>query len=172
MGRRISNDLLCKAITKAGGYVADAARIVGCDNGVFHRRERERTEDGDEYRACLEAARLSIVDNAEAGLAQLVEERNVAAVIFTLKCHGRQRGWIERIESCSINLSLTSEDLRKMNDDDFNTLEQQLQGQARVVLESLGREGETSAKKRKGTYLGPPGANGNGRDNNGEVLPD
>jgi hypothetical protein len=172
MGRRISNDLLCKAIAKAGGYVADAVKIVGCDNGVFHRRERERGEDGDKYRACLEAARLNIVDNAESGLAQLVEDGNVAAIIFTLKCHGRQRGWIERIESCSINLNFTSEDLQKMNDDDFYDLAKQLQGQARVVLESPSGGGETPAKKRKGTYLGPPGANGNGRDNNGEVLPD
>lgn len=165
MSRRIDNELVCKAIVKAGGYVADAARALKCDKGVFHRRKDENSEDGDEYRECLKSARLGIVDNAESGLAKLVKDGNVAAIIFTLKCHGWKDGWIERIESRTINLHLTSEDLRNMSDDAFDKLDEQLQGQARVVHESS--RGERKTKKRKGTYLGPS-INGNG---NGEVLP-
>lgn len=174
MGKRYDNELLCQAIEKYRGLITPAAKAVGCDPGVFHRRVKERSLEGDEFRQRFDAARIGLVDTAECKLLEQVEAGNITAIIFTLKCIGYRRGWIDRIESRKVilNLDLTVEDLKAMTDEQWDEYyNEQLRGITSSVVDAECRKRKTPAKKRKGTYLGPPGANGNGQDNNGEVLP-
>ena len=174
MPRRIPNEVLIRAITECRGLVNEASVLANVHPGVFHRREKERTADGDQYRDALSTARMGLVDSAESGLASLVDDENLQAILFVLRCHGWPRGWIERIESHKVilNLNITPEQLEGMTDEQFSDFyNEQLRGAPRPIIDVDLGEGKTPKKTGGGTYIGPPGINGNGKDNNGEILP-
>lgn len=80
-----------EALVAAKGFVSVAARSLGCSDGTVRNYIAR-------YEACATAqqdARERMIDLAEAKLYQLVQEGNVAAVIFTLKTVGKNRGYIE-----------------------------------------------------------------------------
>lgn len=82
---------VAKALTEAKGFVSVAARALGCTDTTVRKYIAR-------YPLCSQAcadARESMVDMAEAKLFQLVQQGNVAAVIFTLKTLGKGRGFIE-----------------------------------------------------------------------------
>ena len=82
------------AIEKHHGIVSHVARALGVDrSAVYRARERHP-----EVRAALEDSRERIVDTAESALLEKIQAGDTTAIIFTLKCLGKSRGYVERQE--------------------------------------------------------------------------
>lgn len=90
----LTDEQIADALTKTKGNISAAARLLECDRSTIHSRIVERPS----LAVVLSDAREGLVDSAEDALSKLINEGNVAAIIFTLKTQGKRRGWIERQE--------------------------------------------------------------------------
>ena len=85
---------IAQALLRHHGNIAAAARSLGASRTTIYARLKEHSE--------LVAARLegeeSLKDKAEAQLVKLIEEGNLGAICFFLKCKGKDRGYVERLE--------------------------------------------------------------------------
>ncbi len=84
------------ALRKAAGNVTAAARGLGMSRTALHRRI-SRSQD---LQRVLQEEREALVDMAESALRAEVLERNMTAIIWTLKAspEAKRRGWSERHE--------------------------------------------------------------------------
>ena len=87
------------------GNVKKTCEAVGISRMTYYRwrREDEYFEKESDY--IKDAARQSIIDDAEDGLREGVEAGNMTAIIFTLKTIGKERGYIERTETETYNMT-------------------------------------------------------------------
>jgi hypothetical protein len=54
------------------------------------------------------------LDNTEAALEELIKEKNVASILFKLKCKGGKRGWVEKKDKLILeNINNTLSDIAK-----------------------------------------------------------
>lgn len=83
---------LIESLEKNHGLITATAR----DLGVIPQTVRMHIEKDPEIREAWEQAREDLIDLAEDALIKKVKKGDLGAIIFVLKCHGRQRGWIER----------------------------------------------------------------------------
>lgn len=106
-----------KALILAHGNVAHAARSLGMDRGSVWRRMR-----GDEaMNQIVFDARESVADNAESALGVAVLRGEAWAVCFSLKCLGKDRGYVERGE-INHNLRVTNSSAEDMTDDELKDI--------------------------------------------------
>lgn len=90
---------LLAALTKTGGVVVPALKATGIPSTSHYEwMGRDPT-----YKEAVFATREIAIDIAEDALFQLVREKNVAAILFFLKCHGKSRGYVER-QALDVNL--------------------------------------------------------------------
>ncbi len=84
------------AIRKSAGNVTAAARGLGVGRTALHARIAKSPE----LQRILQEERESLVDMAESALRAEVLDRNMTAVIWTLKAspEAKRRGWGERTE--------------------------------------------------------------------------
>ncbi len=84
------------ALRKAAGNVTAAARGLGIARTSLHQRIAKSPE----LQRVLQEEREALVDMAESALRAEVLERNMTAVIWTLKAspEAKRRGWSERHE--------------------------------------------------------------------------
>lgn len=84
------------AIRKAAGNVTAAARGLGVGRTALHRRIARSPQ----LQQTLQEEREALVDMAESALRAEVLERNMTAIIWTLKAspEAKRRGWGERRE--------------------------------------------------------------------------
>ena len=61
---------------------------------VYEWRDADPAFD-EQVTAAMRRSMSNLVDLAENSAAHLIKERNVPMTIFTLKCHGKKRGWQE-----------------------------------------------------------------------------
>lgn len=89
-------ELVAEAIRKAAGNVTAAARSLGMDRTALHHRIA-RTPT---LQRILQEEREALVDMAESALRAEVLDRNMTAIIWTLKAspEAKRRGWSERQE--------------------------------------------------------------------------
>lgn len=85
---------MIEALTANFGVVATAAKRVGINRDLHYRWMIE----DDNYRKAVEDIRGLLLDFAESKLYELINKGNIAAILFTLKTKGKDRGWIEKIE--------------------------------------------------------------------------
>lgn len=87
------------------GNVKKTCEAVGISRMTYYRwrREDEYFEKESDY--IKDAARQSMIDGAEDGLREGVEAGNMTAIIFTLKTIGKERGYIERTETETYNMT-------------------------------------------------------------------
>lgn len=85
---------IAHAIEKKAGNVSDAARALK----VTRRALYKRIDDSEELQQVLKDARETLVDVAESQLLKQIKRGNTAAIIFTLKTQGKERGYVERTE--------------------------------------------------------------------------
>ena len=88
----INKKRFLEALTKSLGIVSHAAKLCGL-NTQTHRRYKLEDED---YRRAVEDVEEMVLDYAESKLLELINEKNVAAVIFFCKTKGKKRGYIEQ----------------------------------------------------------------------------
>jgi hypothetical protein len=82
------------AIRTSNGMVTKAARVLGVPIPTLQHYIRKHTT----LRDALFETRSELVDDAEDSLRMLVKDKNLTAVIFTLKCLGQDRGYIDSVQ--------------------------------------------------------------------------
>lgn len=87
------------------GNVKKTCEAVGISRMTYYRWRREDEYFEKESNYIKDAARQSIIDDAEDGLREGVEAGNMTAIIFTLKTIGKERGYIERTETETYNMT-------------------------------------------------------------------
>ena len=89
---RYTKDQVLAALEAAGGFITKAAAKLGCSTMTVHNYLNKYPD--------LREAKLAIddqyLDLAEEKLLSLIRRGSLGAIIFMLKCKGRERGWIER----------------------------------------------------------------------------
>ena len=107
-------DAVRRAIYLANGVQSRAAEILGMASRstmtVFINRHPSLRKD-------VTAATEQMLDFAENKLHKQIEKGNMTAIIFFLKCQGKERGYIERQEHDIRNLTL---DITEDAPEDFN----------------------------------------------------
>jgi len=93
-----------KALERSRGVVSTAADKANVSRRVVYRWLERSPSFRERFSDVQEAA----LDFTESKLYELIEQGNVAATIFALKCKGKKRGWVERSEVI-YNLSDMSE---------------------------------------------------------------
>lgn len=87
----LSKSEIVAIIRACGGYVNDIAKELR----VSPERVRNLIKRTKEYQEACFDAREESVDIAEAQLMKKVKEGNLIAIMFKLKCHGQDRGYID-----------------------------------------------------------------------------
>lgn len=92
--RRYTADEVVAALKETQGLAALAADRLGCTAmTIYNYRDRYAS-----VRAALAHNKERRVDIAEGQLWKLIQEKNVAAVIFYLKTQGRRRGYADNTQ--------------------------------------------------------------------------
>ena len=87
------------------GNVAKASESTGISRRTYYIWRSNDTEFSKEADKIKEEARQSIVDDAEDGLRSKVLKGDITAIIFTLKTVGKERGYVERVETENYNIT-------------------------------------------------------------------
>jgi len=93
-GRRPPDEILKKVIQEKAGivsYVAEALKVTS--RQVY--RWRNKSKKVEQWFA---ETRIAVTDLAEATLLKNIKAGKTADTIFYLKCHGKARGYVERME--------------------------------------------------------------------------
>ena len=83
-----------EALIKSGGFVSQTAKMLGVTSQAIYLRLKKSPE----LQAVKEAIEEAYLDLAESKLISQVNEGNLGAICFYLKCKGKQRGYVERQE--------------------------------------------------------------------------
>jgi len=120
MGRKplYTVEQVAEAIKASRGILTVASRRLGIDRRTIARY----IERHPELRTVQVEATDRIVDLAEGKLYQAINEGNLTAIIFTLKCKGRARGWIDRQTVEHTGQIQTGPDLSNVTEDDLDAL--------------------------------------------------
>lgn len=94
MGKHYSDETLIEALNVTQGLISLAAKRVGCSPQTIYTRIKE----SEAVAATVKDKREELVDSAELALRNAVLNGESWAVGFTLKCLGKDRGYVERQE--------------------------------------------------------------------------
>jgi hypothetical protein len=89
---RHTPEAVTRAIRQTHGLLAPAAELLGYDRRTLYAYVRRH-----QLESVIEEAREEALDFAEHYLWQQIEQGNLTAIIFFLKCLGKSRGYVERI---------------------------------------------------------------------------
>lgn len=93
--RKYSELQLIESLKATGGRVYDAAEALGAAPRTIY----DRIKRSDSLKQALEDIRGGKLDFAESKLMELIAKGVPSAVIFYLKCQGKNRGYVERLEN-------------------------------------------------------------------------
>ena len=109
----LSNKKVIEAFNETGGDFKETAKKLDCS----HRTVWYRLENNAYLRKKLSQINNGRVDIAEEKLFEKVQEGNLSAIIFFLKCQGKERGYVEREERVSFNATdFKSEAVSQLNE--------------------------------------------------------
>ena len=92
--RRYKQEEILEAIKKSGGFLTKAAEQLGCTyHTVWNYLKKYKS-----LQKALEEIKEKQLDFAESKLIGEINASNLTAIIFYLKCKGKDRGYIERHE--------------------------------------------------------------------------
>lgn len=108
---------VAEAIVKSGGILAAVAVQLDCDRMTV----RAYLERFPALQDVLAETKENLLDLAETKLITNIRDGNLTAVLFYLKCQGKSRGYVERLENAGTLVhfdakSLTGESLKKLTD--------------------------------------------------------
>ena len=98
----VSRENLIKALEASGGIMSKAAEMLGVTRAAVRNRIIKDTELVEKLEECKETR----IDIAEDALGRLVKADNLGAVCFTLKCLGKERGYVEQVPEKPVQLNL------------------------------------------------------------------
>ena len=93
--RLYSDKEIIAALEAAGGIVTHAAQVLG---GADRKNIARRISRSETLKAKLAECREVNIDFAETKLMELIAKGVPSATIFYLKCMGKERGYVERVE--------------------------------------------------------------------------
>jgi len=91
---KLSLEQVADALRKSAGIVSPACEALGIDRGTYYSYERKWPE----LLAIRAEAKERLLDLSETKLITAIQGGDVNAIKFHLKCHGKQRGWIESVQ--------------------------------------------------------------------------
>jgi len=80
------------ALVATGGFVTYAAKKLNCT----HQNITKRIKSSPYLQEIQNAIHESLLDLTEHALVKQIKEENITAILFYLKCQGKNRGYIER----------------------------------------------------------------------------
>ncbi|MBQ1955785.1 MAG: hypothetical protein II350_08635 [Clostridia bacterium] len=83
------------------GNATKASEAIGINRRTFSRWYKADSD----FAALVDEIKEEQIDLAESELRKLVKSGNITAVIFTLKTIGKERGYIERTETETYNMT-------------------------------------------------------------------
>lgn len=114
---------LLKYLNEGKGIISYACQKAGVSRQTFYNYKK----DDEEFAAAVDEINEGIIDVVESKLLTQINDNNLTAIIFYLKTKGRNRGYVEMVDS-NVNLSggvnlrpLTNEELdelRMLNEND------------------------------------------------------
>ncbi len=93
--KKYSDDQIIAALHATGGLVTHAAKAMGTVPKTLYDR-MARTPA---LKLALDEIRNGKLDFAESKLMELIAKGQPSAIIFFLKCLGKERGYVERVEN-------------------------------------------------------------------------
>lgn len=93
---------MLRALELARGMVSTAARAIGLDRTIHY----DWLKADAEYAEQVSAIKGIQVDTVESKLLDKIDDGDITAIIFYLKCQGKSRGYIERTQ---IDISATAD---------------------------------------------------------------
>jgi hypothetical protein len=96
---------MLKALEDSLGIVKIAAKKAGIDKATHHNYYNEDPE----YAKAVDAIRNDTLDFVEACLYKKIEEGDTTAIIFYLKCKGKERGYLEKAEERALQVNIVRE---------------------------------------------------------------
>lgn len=91
---QVTADLLIEKLEEFKGNITSMCRFLRCSRQTFYDYMKKFPNLKEAAKDINEAE----IDTAEEKLNELIDKRNLTAIIFKLKCKGRHRGWIDRPE--------------------------------------------------------------------------
>jgi hypothetical protein len=89
----LKKEQFIKAYEFNGGNISLACKTVNISRDTYYRWMKSSR-----FKSDVDDALESVIDHVESKLIQLIEEGNLSAIIFFLKCKGKSRGWFEKQE--------------------------------------------------------------------------
>ena len=90
--RLLSFNEVRTAIEVSSGRLSKAAKVLGCS---YIRLKKFVDENNDKMQSIIDAVKDSTLDNVEDKLMDKINEGNMTAILFYLKCQGKRRGYVE-----------------------------------------------------------------------------
>jgi hypothetical protein len=90
----VTADELIRLLEEFKGNITSMCRYLKCSRQTFY----DYLKKFPKLKEALKDINEAELDTAEEKLNELIDKRNLTAIIFKLKCKGRHRGWIDRPE--------------------------------------------------------------------------
>lgn len=127
MAKTKNKKFFLQALKASAGNVSQACKKSDISRMTYHRWKKTNVK----FRKEVEEIQESLIDLAETMLMKNIKEGKTAEIIFYLKTRGRERGYIERMETVNKEVS----DFDKLSDDELDkeikTAEKKLNGKSK-----------------------------------------
>ena len=90
----LSKEVIAEALKESGGFVREAAEILGCSHVTIYNWFKKHPE----LKESRDTAKMELLDLAKSTSRRLLKEGNVAMSIYILKSLGKNEGFAERQE--------------------------------------------------------------------------
>lgn len=95
MAKRIPIEKIAEMYEKKGCNITATCAALNIDRKTFYNKKNgSRT-----LQELLQAADESMLDFAESKLMEHINDGDITSLIFFLKCKGKKRGYVERVEN-------------------------------------------------------------------------
>ena len=90
----LSEDLIAGALVACGGFISYAAKMLGCSQSNISQRVKKSPYLQEVLHDCT----CDHLDLAEHQLITKIKDGELGAICFYLKCKGKHRGYIEKMQ--------------------------------------------------------------------------
>jgi len=129
--QKVTDEQIEEALRKTKGLITMAARWIGQTYGIpiTHGAISQRVASSEHLRQVRRECEEDGLDFAEYKLLDLIKSGDRTAIIFYLKCKGKERGYIERKEFSgpeggAIPIEQHTVDLSKLSDEELKLFEE------------------------------------------------